>query len=411
MLDIRGKYNTAKVFTDVIESEAISQIMELCNQPSFEGLQIRIMPDVHAGAGCTVGTTLTIKDKVIPNLVGVDIGCGMEVANLGNVDIDYKKLDEIIRTKIPFGCNIREKAHSYAKQIDLSEFRCKNDLNIDKAEKSIGSLGGGNHFIEVDIDDDGNKYLVIHSGSRHLGLEVCKHYQREAFREIQKRTGKDAQKEIIDKCKREGRLQDISDELKSLKPLYVPKDLAYCEGKLFDDYIHDMKIAQKFAMLNRLAMKKEILDNLGLKEIDSFTTLHNYIDTDNMILRKGSVSAQNGEKLIIPINMRDGSLICVGKGNPDWNYSAPHGAGRLMSRSEARHQLSLDEFQKSMEGIFTTSVGYGTIDESPMAYKSINDIVDNIHDTVDIVKIIKPLYNFKASDIDEKTNINEGEEE
>ena len=411
MLDIRGKYNTAKVFTDVIESEAISQIMELCNQPSFEGLQIRIMPDVHAGAGCTVGTTTTIKDKVIPNLVGVDIGCGMEVANLGKVDIDYKKLDEIIRTKIPSGCNIREKAHYYAKQINLSEFRCKNDLNIDKAEKSIGTLGGGNHFIEIDTDDCGNKYLVIHSGSRHLGLEVCKHYQREAFREIQKKTGKEAQREIIDRCKREGRLQDISDELKTLKTLYVSKDLAYCEGNLFDEYIHDMKIAQKFAMLNRLAMKKEILDNLWLKEIDSFTTLHNYIDTDNMILRKGSVSAQSGEKLIIPINMRDGSLICIGKGNHDWNYSAPHGAGRLMSRSEARHQLSLDEFQKSMKGIFTTSVGYGTIDESPMAYKSINDIVDNIHDTVDIVKIIKPVYNFKASDIDEQTNTNEGAEE
>lgn len=399
MLDIKGKYNTAKVFTDVIEPEAISQIMELCNQPSFEGLQVRIMPDVHAGAGCTVGTTMTIKDKVIPNLVGVDIGCGMEVAKLGKIDIDFAQLDEIIREKIPSGCNIREKAHTFAKQIDLTKFRCAGDLNLDKAEKSIGSLGGGNHFIEVDVADDGTKYLVIHSGSRHLGLEVCKHYQRAAYDRIVRLTGKEAQEAIIERCKKEGRMQDIADELKTLKPLYVSKDLAYCEGELFDDYIHDMKIAQKFANLNRLAMKKEILDALGIKEVESFTTLHNYIDTDNMILRKGSVSAQAGETLIIPINMRDGSLICVGKGNPDWNFSAPHGAGRLMSRSKARELLSLDEFRETMSGIYTTSVGRDTIDEAPMAYKSLEDIVDNIHDTVDIVDIVKPVYNFKASEL------------
>ena len=399
MLDIKGKYNTAKVFTDVIEPEAISQIMELCNQPSFEGLQVRIMPDVHAGAGCTVGTTMTIKDKVIPNLVGVGIGCGMEVAKLGKIDIDFAQLDAIIREKIPSGCNIREKAHAFAKQIDLTKFRCVGDLNLDKAEKSIGSLGGGNHFIEVDVADDGTKYLVIHSGSRHLGLEVCKHYQRAAYDRIVRLTGKEAQEAIIERCKKEGRMQDIADELKTLKPLYVSKDLAYCEGELFDDYIHDMKIAQKFANLNRLAMKKEILDALGIKEVESFTTLHNYIDTDNMILRKGSVSAQAGETLIIPINMRDGSLICVGKGNPDWNYSAPHGAGRLMSRSKARELLSLDEFRETMSGIYTTSVGRDTIDEAPMAYKSLEDIVDNIHDTVDIVDIVKPVYNFKASEL------------
>lgn len=399
MLDIKGKYNTAKVFTDVIEPEAISQIMELCNQPSFEELQVRIMPDVHAGAGCTVGTTMTIKDKVIPNLVGVDIGCGMEVAKLGKIDIDFAQLDAIIREKIPSGCNIREKVHAFAKQIDLTKFRCAGDLNLDKAEKSIGSLGGGNHFIEVDVADDGTKYLVIHSGSRHLGLEVCKHYQRAAYDRIVKLTGKEAQEAIIERCKKEGRMQDIADELKTLKPLYVSKDLAYCEGELFDDYIHDMKIAQKFANLNRLAMKKEILDALGIKEVESFTTLHNYIDTDNMILRKGSVSAQAGETLIIPINMRDGSLICVGKGNPDWNFSAPHGAGRLMSRSKARELLSLDEFRETMSGIYTTSVGRDTIDEAPMAYKSLEDIVDNIHDTVDIVDIVKPVYNFKASEL------------
>lgn len=399
MLELKGKYNTAKVFTDVIEQEAVSQIIELCNQAAFEGSSIRIMPDVHAGAGCTVGTTITINDKVIPNLVGVDIGCGMEVANLGKAHIDYEKLDKVIRDRVPSGCNIRDKAHAFAKQIDFKEFYCVKDLNLTKAERSIGTLGGGNHFIEIDEASDGTKFLVIHSGSRHLGLEVCKHYQNAAYAEITKRTGKEAQNAIIEKCKKEGRISDISKELKTLKPLYVSKDLAYCEGELFDAYIHDMEIAQEFADLNRLAIKKEILDGMGIAEVSSFTTVHNYIDTDNMILRKGSVSAQAGETLIIPINMRDGSLICVGKGNPDYNYSAPHGAGRLMSRSQARKEIGMEEFEKSMEGIFTTSVGRGTIDEAPMAYKSMSDIVDNIGDTVDIVDIIKPTYNFKASEL------------
>lgn len=399
MFEIRGKYNTAKVFTEVIEQEAIAQVQDLCNQAAFQGSKIRIMPDVHAGAGCTVGTTMTITDKVVPNLVGVDIGCGMEVVNLGKVEIDFAQLDSVIRSRVPSGHDIRTTEHAFAKEIDLSKLRCANAVDLDKAYKSIGSLGGGNHFIEINRSKDGDLYLVIHSGSRHLGLEVCKFYQRRAVEDLKKRNGKDVRDAIIAKCKAEGRTQDIPEELKKLTPVAIPETMAYCEGQLFDDYIHDMKIVQRFAMLNRYAMKQEILTGLGLTATESFTTLHNYIDTDNKILRKGSVSAQAGEKLIIPINMRDGSLICVGKGNPEWNYSAPHGAGRLMSRSKAKELLSLDEFKSSMEGIFTTSVGMDTIDEAPMAYKSLEDIVNNVTDTVDIIDVVKPVYNFKASDL------------
>lgn len=400
MLELRGKYNTAKVFTDVIESEAISQIIEMCNQSAFENANLRIMPDVHAGAGCTIGTTMTIKDKVIPNLVGVDIGCGMEVAELGKIDIDFAELDNTIRKYVPSGFAIRGKTHPFLQKVDLASLRCFNEIkdNINRIELSLGTLGGGNHFIEVDKDDDGNLYLVIHSGSRYLGLCVAKFYQNTAFATLSKSFGKAAQDEVIARCKKEGRVQDIQTELKKITATSVPKDYAYCEGQLFDDYIHDMKIVQTYAMLNRKAMLDEICTHMNLDATEAFTTIHNYIDIENMILRKGAVSAQAGEKLIIPINMRDGSLICTGKGNPDWNYSAPHGAGRLMSRSAAKQRIPLEAFRKSMEGIFTTSVGRETLDESPMAYKSIDDILDNIGDTVTVNKIIKPVYNFKAGE-------------
>ena len=400
MLELRGKYNTAKVFTDVIESEAISQIIEMCNQSAFENANLRIMPDVHAGAGCTIGTTMTIKDKVIPNLVGVDIGCGMEVAELGKIDIDFAELDNTIRKYVPSGFAIRGKTHSFLQKVDLASLRCFSEIkdNINRIELSLGTLGGGNHFIEVDKDDDGNLYLVIHSGSRYLGLCVAKFYQNTAFATLSKSFGKAAQNEVIARCKKEGRVQDIQTELKKITATSVPKDYAYCEDQLFDDYIHDMKIVQEYAMLNRKAMLDEICTHMNLTAHTAFTTIHNYIDIENMILRKGAVSAQTGETLIIPINMRDGSLICTGKGNPDWNCSAPHGAGRLMSRSAAKQNISLDDFKKSMEGIFTTSVGRETLDESPMAYKSIDDILDNIGDTVTVNKIIKPVYNFKAGE-------------
>jgi RNA-splicing ligase RtcB len=397
MLELNGKYNTAKVYTDVIEQEAISQIINMCNQIAFKDSRVRIMPDVHAGKGCTIGTTMTITDKVVPNLVGVDIGCGMLVAKLDTTDIDFAKLDAVIRQYVPSGFAVRGKEHRFLKNVKLNELRFCDEVD-NRAKLSLGTLGGGNHFIEVDRNDAGELYLVIHSGSRHLGVETASFYQKEAFRVLSKKFGKDAQDEIITRCKNEGRPGDIQAELQKLTVEYVPQDFAYCEGQLFDDYIHDMKIVQEYATQNRLAMLDEILTNMGISTTDTFTTIHNYIDTKNMILRKGAVSAQTGEKLIIPINMRDGSLICTGRGNEDWNCSAPHGAGRLMSRAKAKESISLEDFEASMEGIFTTSVGRGTLDESPMAYKSINDILDNVGDTVTVDEIIKPVYNFKASE-------------
>ena len=400
MIILNGKYNSAKVFTDNIEQDAIAQIIAFCSQPMSEGAQIRIMPDVHAGAGCTIGTTMTITDKVIPNLVGVDIGCGMETVRLKEKHIELQKLDKLIYEKIPSGFAIREKPHRCGEKIDLTELYCYKHIDPLRAEKSIGTLGGGNHFIEADKGEDGSIYIVIHSGSRHLGVETAKFYQNEAYRRLNKSSDKEAA-ELIARLKAEGREKQIQSELKKLantKTTDVPKHLAYCEGELFEQYIHDMKIVQKFAMLNRQAMMDEIIKGMHLHVEDQFTTIHNYIDTDTMILRKGAVSAQAGEKLLIPINMRDGSLICTGKGNGDWNCSAPHGAGRLMSRSQAKQSFTVSEFKKQMAGIYTTSVNAQTLDECPMAYKSMEDIVDNIGDTVEINEVITPIYNFKAGE-------------
>ncbi|WP_164169900.1 RtcB family protein [Ruminococcus flavefaciens] len=400
MIILNGKYNSAKVFTDNIEQDAIAQIIAFCSQPLSEGAHIRIMPDVHAGAGCTIGTTMTITDKVIPNLVGVDIGCGMETVRLKEKHIELQKLDKLIYEKIPSGFAIREKPHRYGEKIDLTELYCYKHIDPLRAEKSIGTLGGGNHFIEADKGEDGSIYIVIHSGSRHLGVETAKFYQNEAYRRLNKSSDKEAA-ELIARLKAEGREKQIQSELKKLantKTTDVPKHLAYCEGELFEQYIHDMKIVQKFAMLNRQAMMDEIIKGMHLHVEEQFTTIHNYIDTDTMILRKGAVSAQAGEKLLIPINMRDGSLICTGKGNGDWNCSAPHGAGRLMSRSQAKQSFTVSEFKKQMAGIYTTSVNAQTLDECPMAYKSMEDIVDNIGDTVEINEVITPIYNFKAGE-------------
>ena len=359
------------------------------------------MPDVHAGAGCTIGTTMTITDKVVPNIVGVDIGCGMLVAELGKIDIDFAKLDAVIRRDIPSGFGIRNKIHPYLANTKVDDVLCIDYIDIGRAYRSVGSLGGGNHFIEVDEDEEGNKYLVIHSGSRHLGAEAAKYYQKEAYKDLSRKFGADKRDVIIAKCKAEHREKDIESELKALasqRPSNFDEAFAYCEGPWFDAYIHDMKIIQEYADWNRKAMLDVISKGMGFEIKSSFTTIHNYIDMQTMILRKGAVSAQKGERLIIPMNMRDGSLICIGKGNPDWNYSAPHGAGRLMSRSKAKENISLNEFQNSMQGIWTTSVGTSTIDESPMAYKPMESILSNIGDTVDVEKIIKPLYNFKAGE-------------
>lgn len=398
MLELRGKYNTAKVFTDVIDENAVSQIIMLLNQPMSQGQQIRIMPDVHAGAGCTIGTTMTITDKAVPNLVGVDIGCGMETVCIKESFIEVQKLDKLIRSEIPSGFAVRKKIHRYMDKLDLADLYCIDHIDMLRAEKSLGTLGGGNHFIEADRGEDGSVYIVIHSGSRHLGLEVAKYYQEEAYRRLNS-CSKEEIALFIAKMRSEGREKQIQKELKKLtntKHTDIPKPLAYTEGDLFGQYIHDMKIVQEYAMLNRQAMMDEIIKGMGLHVKDRFTTVHNYIDTENMILRKGAVSARKGEVLLIPINMRDGSLICTGKGNPDWNCSAPHGAGRLLSRGEARATLTLTEFKKQMEGIYSTSVSRETIDEAPMAYKTMDDIVSNIGDTAEIDDIIKPIYNFKA---------------
>ncbi|MDE7439677.1 MAG: RtcB family protein [Clostridia bacterium] len=396
---IQGKYNTAKIFTDVIDNGAIEQIKAACDFAAFKGLKIRIMPDVHAGAGCTIGTTMTIKNKIVPNMVGVDIGCGMEVVQLEQKDLDLQKLDEFIHAHIPSGMNSRKSAHPLSSKINLEDLRCLAHVNIRLAYKSIGTLGGGNHFIEVDTDEDGNKYLVVHSGSRHLGLEVAVYYQEEAYKHLCGNSEGQI-KAVIAKLKAEGKNNKIQSTIQKLKAkqIDVAPAMAFVSGQLFDDYIHDMKIIQQFAVMNRKAMVEEIINGLNLTAVDCFTTIHNYIDTDEMILRKGAVSAKKGERLLIPINMRDGSLICIGKGNKDWNQSAPHGAGRLMSRGQAFKTLTMEEFKEQMTGIYSTSVTPQTLDESPMAYKKLEDIVDNITPTVKIVKRITPVYNFKASE-------------
>ncbi|WRS28439.1 RtcB family protein [Oscillospiraceae bacterium MB08-C2-2] len=400
MLEIQGKYNKAKVFTDVVDEASVSQILELCNQEFTQGSQIRLMPDVHAGAGCTVGTTMTIQDKIVPNLVGVDIGCGMETVLLREAHLELQKLDKLIYQKIPSGFAVREKPHRYIEEIDLTQLYCYDKINLPRAEKSLGTLGGGNHFIEVDQDDKGRYYLVVHSGSRHLGLEVASYYQEEGYRQCNGSTA--AHEEgLIASYKAQGRDKEIKKALKELcntKRTNIPKALCYVSGELFEQYIHDMGIIQRYAMLNRKAMVDEMLSGMKLHAQESFTTIHNYIDTEAMILRKGAVSAKAGERLLIPINMRDGSLICVGKGNEDWNFSAPHGAGRLMSRSQAKQSFTVSEYKKQMDGIFTTSVGKATLDECPMAYKSMEDITANIGDTVTIESIIRPVYNFKAGE-------------
>jgi len=407
MLEITGKYNTAKVFTNSLDELSRQQIENLCNQPFVEDSVLRLMPDVHAGAGCTIGTTMTIKNKIVPNLVGVDIGCGMETVVI-KADTQYAKdfdpvrLDEIIHAHIPSGMDIRETEHNNTRMIPFGDIRCPK-INLSRARKSIGTLGGGNHFIEANRDDENNLYLVVHSGSRHFGNEIADYYQEEAWHQLNKNRKQDIA-EYIEQLKTQGREQEIQNEMKKIKTQVitdVPKELAYIDGELFDDYINDMKITQYFALANRQAMMSVILEELKIPKdaiFEKFSTIHNYIDTDSMILRKGAVSAKSGEKLIIPINMRDGSLICEGLGNPDWNYSAPHGAGRIMSRSKAFSTLKMDDYEKAMEGIYSTSVNKQTLDESPMAYKNMDDIVANIGPAAKILKIIKPVYNYKAAE-------------
>ena len=402
MIEIIGKHNTAICYTNELEPTAYTQIETVCNEEAFKASKIRIMPDVHAGKGCTIGTTMTVTDKVVPNMVGVDIGCGMYTVSLGKVDIDFEKFDEAAHF-IPCGRNVWE---GRQERFNLTVLRCYRNLkDTRRLERSLGTLGGGNHFIEIDADSEGNKYLIIHSGSRNLGTQVAELYQGIA---VDLNLGKEEyfkkRDEIIRTYKEEGRRSEIQATLKKMakewedKEPTMPSELCYLYGSFMDDYLHDINICQQFAMRNREKMAEILLEKTGLAGNESFQTIHNYIDVEEMILRKGSVSAKQGEKLLIPINMRDGSLICIGKGNEDWNYSAPHGAGRLMTRSAAFEKLTMEEYRAQMAGVYTTCVNFATLDESPMAYKNMDEIVENIKPTAQIIAHIKPIYNFKAAD-------------
>lgn len=422
-----------KVFTKNIEQEAINQINLLLDQEAFKNSKVRIMPDVHAGKGCVIGFTGDLGDKVIPNIVGVDIGCGMLCVELGNINLDLEKLDRVIHEFVPSGFNVHnERKYKF---VELEQLKCYRELRDTKRlERSLGTLGGGNHFIEVDIDEDSNKYLVIHTGSRNLGKQVAEYYQELANQLCNYNIGeyKERQQELIKEYKEQGRKQEIQSVLVELKKEYqinsnkIPKDLAYLEGQYREDYLHDMKICQEFAHDNRLCIAKQILCNyFGLpyykgyesvrlqeeptssndwytqdmvkKDFYYFETIHNYISFEDNIVRKGAISARNGEKVLISMNMRDGCIIAIGKGNNDWNQSAPHGAGRIMSRMKAKETFNIEEFKDSMKDIYTTSVNESTIDEAPFVYKTMQEIIDCIEDTVEIEKIIKPIYNFKAS--------------
>lgn len=399
MMEIKGQVNTAVCFAKVIEDEAIEQIRRMCDYEFMAGSQIRIMPDVHAGKGCTIGTTMTVKDKAVPNIVGVDIGCGMYTVNLGQVEIDMEQMDAAAHF-IPSGLNVWEGRKEH---FDLLGLRCYRGLkDAKRLERSLGTLGGGNHFIEIDQAADGTKYLVIHSGSRNLGKQVAEFYQRLA---IELNKGKEeyfAKRDaLIAEYKAAGRRNEIQAALKALKwearEATIPEDLCFVYGQYLEDYLHDVEICQRFARRSRELMAEIILQRLGIEAVDAFHTIHNYIDTDEMILRKGAIAAHKGEKVLIPINMRDGSVLAIGKGNPDWNFSAPHGAGRIMSRTAAKENLNLDEYRREMEGIYTTSVNEATLDEAPMAYKSLSDIIDVISESVDMIEVLKPIYNFKAN--------------
>ena len=402
MKQITGRYATAIVYTDIIEETAIEQIRQLCDQSFVEGCSIRIMPDVHAGTGCVIGFTADLGQRVIPSIVGVDIGCGMLTVELGRESIDFAKLDAVIREYIPAGSEVHETPAAAFPA--LQELLIYDKLrNIPWIRNSLGTLGGGNHFIEVDVDDEGMHYLVIHTGSRNLGKQVADYYQELAYDILYGKINKEEQRRaLIAEYKASGKTAELE---QALKNFYVeienqlPKNLCYLTGEAREAYLHDMKICQAYAARNRRIIADRILKHLlgrGIDTFPSFETIHNYIDHESNIIRKGAVSAKKGEQLLIPINMRDGSLLCTGKGNPEWNCSAPHGAGRLFSRGAARHNFTVEAYAKEMDGIYTTSVSEETLDECPMAYKPIESIISNVAPTVDIVKVIRPVYNFKA---------------
>lgn len=412
MIELKGKYTDAVVYQneETVEPQCIEQIRQLLDSPAYEGCKVRIMPDCHTGVSAPIGTTIAVWDRVIPNTVSVDIGCGMYLVMLKGIrreDVDFQALDTYIRENVPAGREIHRSA--VARMDGIKELRCFRELrDTPKFEKALGTLGGGNHFQEIDEDDDGDLYYVVHTGSRNLGKQVADHYQNLADGLCNRGLAtfyveKDA---LIARYKEEGRKSEIQNALVELKRRYqenrnlIPKDLAYLEGPYLEDYFHDMGICQEYARLNRETIARTVCRFFGLDwdSLDRFETVHNYIDLDQRILRKGAIDCSKGRRVLIPINMRDGSIIAVGKGNPDYNFSGPHGAGRLMSRGEARRSISLDDFKRSMEGVFSTCINERTLDESAFAYKSMDDILPWIQDTCEVERIIRPVYNFKADD-------------
>lgn len=389
MIELNGKYNKAIVYTDQIENKAISQLINLCNQEFVKESKIRIMPDVHTGKGCCIGTTLTYKDKIVPNLVGVDIGCGMLSMKLKQKDINLVELDMVIREEIPSGFNIRNFKLESNRYVDYKDLKYSK-LNLERIKHSLGTLGGGNHFIEIDKDSEGSLYLIIHSGSRYFGKQIAEYYQEIAAKNINKFT----RQNIIKEYKRLGKESELESILKQLPK--IPKEFAYLEKDDLDNYLNDIAIVQFYANLNRLEMGRIINEKMGIRCLTCFQNIHNYVDITNKIIRKGAIAASESQPILIPLNMRDGCILARGKGNPDWNYSAPHGAGRLMSRRYAKENLTLAEYRKEMDGIYSTCIDYNTLDESPMAYKPIEVITKDIEETADIVEILKPIYNFKA---------------
>lgn len=388
---------------ETLDEKAVNQVYTLLEQEAFKEAKVRIMPDCHAGAGCVIGFTANLGDKVIPNVVGVDIGCGVFVARLGNVNIDFHKLDETIKQIIPNGFEVNRELENVEL---LKSTKIINEMKVlkqlygyERLVKSMASLGGGNHFIEIDEDNEGEKYLIIHTGSRNLGKQVADIYQEMAIKKCNT-ISQETKTKLVTKLKADGRQKDICNALKELKTAAnIPNELCYLENQDREDYLHDMRLCQQFAKSNRLFIANRIRNAMGFMFEETFESIHNYID-DNNIVRKGAISAHKDEKLIIPINMKDGCILGRGRGNADWNYSAPHGAGRLLSRSEARNTLKVEDFEQDMNCVYTSTANKSTIDESPRAYKNISDIIDYIGETVAIDKIIKSIYNFKASDTD-----------
>jgi len=397
LIEINGRFTNAKIFAQTALQTAVDQIQELTDQAFMAGTKVRIMPDYHAGKGCVIGTTIQLQDRVVPNLVGIDVGCGVFVAQLDVTTVDFAQLDAIIRTYVPSGQDIHKEVSPSRHFVEFEgkQFRASG-LKDDYTNLSLGTLGGGNHFIELAKDEDDQHYLLIHTGSRYVGAKVANWHQKRAYENLRR----EDLTEKIEAMKQQGRQQEIQSMIQAYKEQtpFVPKDLSYLEGEAFHDYIHDMKIAQQFARMNRWTIAETIAKQMDWHFTDTFDTIHNYIDTETMTLRKGAVRANKDEKLVIPMNMRDGSLICIGKGNAEWNYSAPHGAGRMFSRRAAKKALNMADFKDTMQGIWTTSVNEETLDEAPMAYKPMAEITSVIGETVDIVKVIKPVYNFKASE-------------